>query len=184
MWNRRAIAKLANVDLLGDQRGPILAFDLDRDFARRLLRAVLALLDRQDLLARAHAAADLHLIGEAHFVGAVIDAAADARREAMLALLAVERKSEPAAADAAAGLAGVSKVLVADAPHYADQSPENLAALVVANAASHTHLLAAATTDPWRLGLIAALEAGAQVVLGLWLIAVAIAVRRASPDEP
>ena len=51
-----------------------------------------------------------------------------------------------AAADAAAGLAGVSKVLVADAPHYADQSPENLAALVVANAASHTHLLAAATT--------------------------------------
>ena len=51
-----------------------------------------------------------------------------------------------AAADAAAGLAGVSKVLLADAPHYADQSPENLAALVVANAASHTHLLAAATT--------------------------------------
>jgi electron transfer flavoprotein alpha subunit len=41
----------------------------------------------------------------------------------------------------------VSKVLVADAPHYADQSPENLAALVVANAASHTHLLAAATTS-------------------------------------
>jgi electron transfer flavoprotein alpha subunit len=45
-----------------------------------------------------------------------------------------------------AGLAGVSKVLVADAPHYADQSPENLAALVVANAAAYSHLLAAATT--------------------------------------
>jgi len=39
------------------------------------------------------------------------------------------------AAEAAARIAGVSKVLVADAAHYADQSPENLAALVVATAA-------------------------------------------------
>ncbi len=52
-----------------------------------------------------------------------------------------------AAADAAARLAGVSKVLVADAAHYADQSPENLAALVVATAAGYSHLLAAATTS-------------------------------------
>ena len=51
-----------------------------------------------------------------------------------------------AAAAAAARLAGVSKVLVADAAHYADQSPENLAALVVATAAGYSHLLAAATT--------------------------------------
>jgi hypothetical protein len=41
----------------------------------------------------------------------------------------------------------VSKVLVADAPHYADQSPENLAALVVAHAQAYGHLLAAATTS-------------------------------------
>ncbi|WP_313951953.1 electron transfer flavoprotein subunit alpha/FixB family protein [Accumulibacter sp.] len=51
-----------------------------------------------------------------------------------------------AAAEAAAKLAGVSKVLLADAPHYADQSPENLAALVVANAAAYAHIVAAATT--------------------------------------
>ena len=52
-----------------------------------------------------------------------------------------------AAADAAAKLAGVSKVLLADAAHYADQSPENLAALVVANAAAYAHIVAAATTS-------------------------------------
>jgi electron transfer flavoprotein alpha subunit len=52
-----------------------------------------------------------------------------------------------AAAEAAARIAGVSKVLVADAAHYADQSPENLAALVVANAADYGHMLAAATTS-------------------------------------
>jgi len=52
-----------------------------------------------------------------------------------------------AAAAAAARLAGVSKVLVADAAHYADQSPENLAALVVATAAGYSHVLAAATTS-------------------------------------
>jgi len=51
-----------------------------------------------------------------------------------------------AAAEAAARIAGVSKVLVADAGHYADQSPENLAALVVANAAAYACLLAGATT--------------------------------------
>jgi len=51
-----------------------------------------------------------------------------------------------AAADAAAKVAGVNKVLLADAPHYAEQSPENLAALVVANAAAYAHIVAAATT--------------------------------------
>ena len=40
-----------------------------------------------------------------------------------------------AAAAAAASIAGVAKVRVADAAHYADQSAENIAALVVANAA-------------------------------------------------
>jgi electron transfer flavoprotein alpha subunit len=51
-----------------------------------------------------------------------------------------------AAAEAAARIGGVSKVLVADAAHYADQSPENLAALVVANAAAYACLVAGATT--------------------------------------
>ncbi|WP_291995699.1 electron transfer flavoprotein subunit alpha/FixB family protein [Candidatus Accumulibacter sp. ACC003] len=51
-----------------------------------------------------------------------------------------------AAAEAAAKVAGVTKVLLTDAAHYADQSPENLAALVVANAAAYGHIVAAATT--------------------------------------
>jgi len=50
------------------------------------------------------------------------------------------------AAQAAAQLAGVTKVLVADAPHYAGQIAENEAALIVANAAGHTHILAPATS--------------------------------------
>ncbi len=51
-----------------------------------------------------------------------------------------------AAAEHAAGLAGVAKVLLVDAPHYADQGPENMAALIVAQAGAYSHVLAAATT--------------------------------------
>jgi electron transfer flavoprotein alpha subunit len=51
-----------------------------------------------------------------------------------------------AAAEAAAKVAGVSKVKVADAAHYADQTAENIAALVVANAAGYSHIVAPATT--------------------------------------
>ncbi|MBI4742055.1 MAG: electron transfer flavoprotein subunit alpha/FixB family protein [Betaproteobacteria bacterium] len=51
-----------------------------------------------------------------------------------------------AAAQAAARIVGVTKVCVADAAHYADQSAENLAALVVANAAGYRHIVAPATT--------------------------------------
>jgi electron transfer flavoprotein alpha subunit len=51
------------------------------------------------------------------------------------------------AAAAAARISGVDKVLLSDAPHYADQSPENVAALLVSIAASYSHLLAAATTS-------------------------------------
>lgn len=46
----------------------------------------------------------------------------------------------------AAKIVGVSKVLVADAPHYADQSPEYVSALVLAHAAEYSHILAPATT--------------------------------------
>ena len=49
------------------------------------------------------------------------------------------------AAQEAAGLQGVARVKVADAPHYASQTAENLAALVIANAAGYTHILAAAS---------------------------------------
>lgn len=51
-----------------------------------------------------------------------------------------------AAAAQAARLAGVSKVLLADAPHYAAQTAENLAALIVAHAAPYSHILAPAST--------------------------------------
>jgi len=49
-------------------------------------------------------------------------------------------------AEQAAKIEGISKVLMADAPHYADHSPENIAALVVAHAPEYSHLLASATT--------------------------------------
>ncbi len=51
-----------------------------------------------------------------------------------------------AAVEACANVAGVSRVKVADAPHYAEQGAENLAALVVAQAAGYTHVLSPATT--------------------------------------
>ena len=50
-----------------------------------------------------------------------------------------------AVAQAAAQVAGVKKVLVADAPHYANQLAENVAALVVSLAGGYTHILAPAT---------------------------------------
>jgi electron transfer flavoprotein alpha subunit len=54
--------------------------------------------------------------------------------------------SNAAAAAAEAGkLAGVTKVLLADAPHYADQGAENLAALVASLALDYSHVLAPAS---------------------------------------
>jgi electron transfer flavoprotein alpha subunit len=50
-------------------------------------------------------------------------------------------------AQQAAAVAGVAKVLVADAAHYGDQTAENLAALIVAQAGTYTHVLAAATSN-------------------------------------
>ena len=49
-------------------------------------------------------------------------------------------------AEAAAKVAGVGKVLVADAPHYEHPLAENLAPLVVKLAQEHSHVLAASTT--------------------------------------
>ncbi|MBL8258979.1 MAG: FAD-binding protein [Candidatus Competibacteraceae bacterium] len=50
-----------------------------------------------------------------------------------------------AVAQAAAKVAGVNKVLHADAPHYAHQLAENVAALVVGLAGGYSHILAPAT---------------------------------------
>ncbi|MCU0938392.1 MAG: FAD-binding protein [Burkholderiaceae bacterium] len=52
-----------------------------------------------------------------------------------------------AAAAAAAKVAGVTKVLVADAPHFANFLAENVAAQVLALARNYTHLVAAATAN-------------------------------------
>jgi electron transfer flavoprotein alpha subunit len=52
-----------------------------------------------------------------------------------------------AVAQAAAQIAGVAKVLVADAPHFADALAENVAAQVVALAGGYSHILAAATPN-------------------------------------
>ena len=52
-----------------------------------------------------------------------------------------------AAAAEAAKVAGVAKVRVADAAHYDAQTAENVAALVVANAAGYTHILAPSTAN-------------------------------------
>jgi electron transfer flavoprotein alpha subunit len=51
------------------------------------------------------------------------------------------------AADAAARIAGVAKVLLADAPIYAHRLAEDLAALVVKLAPGYSHVLAPATTS-------------------------------------
>ncbi|TWG79315.1 electron transfer flavoprotein alpha subunit apoprotein [Cupriavidus gilardii J11] len=50
-----------------------------------------------------------------------------------------------AAADAAAKIAGVSKVLLADAPHFAEGLAENVAEQVLAIASDYSHILAPAT---------------------------------------
>ncbi len=52
-----------------------------------------------------------------------------------------------AAADAAAGIAGVSRVLLADAAAYAHQLPESLAPLIAELGKKYSHVLAAATTS-------------------------------------
>jgi electron transfer flavoprotein alpha subunit len=67
-------------------------------------------------------------------------------------------------AQQAAKIAGVAQVLLADAPHYADQSAENVAALVLAHAAGYSHILApASTTGKNLLPRVAALLDVAQI---------------------
>src|SRR5690554_1605445 len=49
-------------------------------------------------------------------------------------------------AEEAAGIAGVSRVRYADAPHYEHELAENLAALALAHARRYSHLIAPAST--------------------------------------
>jgi electron transfer flavoprotein alpha subunit len=51
-----------------------------------------------------------------------------------------------AAAKQAAGIAGVSKVLMADAPHFDKMLAENIAPMIVSLAKSYSHIVATATT--------------------------------------
>ena len=51
-----------------------------------------------------------------------------------------------AAAQAAAKVSGVKKVLLCEAPHYEGSAPENVAALVLTIAEQYTHILAAASS--------------------------------------
>lgn len=67
-------------------------------------------------------------------------------------------------AQQAARVAGVAKVKVADAAHYGDQTAENLAALIHANAGGYTHILAASTSNGKNtLPRVAALLDSAQI---------------------
>jgi electron transfer flavoprotein alpha subunit len=52
-----------------------------------------------------------------------------------------------AVAEQASKVAGVAKVRVVDAAHYGDQTAENLAALIVANASGYSHIIAPATSN-------------------------------------
>lgn len=63
--------------------------------------------------------------------------------------LLVAGSNAAAAAEAASMVAGVYKVLLADAPHYSDQLAENIAALVVAivQVGCYSHVLAPATAS-------------------------------------
>jgi electron transfer flavoprotein alpha subunit len=63
-----------------------------------------------------------------------------------LVILVAGHNARPAA-EAAAAIPGVAKVLLADDPAYANRLAENLAKLVVALAGDYTHILAAATSS-------------------------------------
>lgn len=80
-----------------------------------------------------------------------------------ISILVAGRDCEPVA-DAAASIAGVSKVLLADDAAYEHQLPESVAALVVECAKAYSHILAPATTTGKNLmPRVAALLGVAQI---------------------
>ncbi|KAG1293437.1 hypothetical protein G6F64_013552 [Rhizopus arrhizus] len=72
--------------------------------------------------------------------GATRNAIAAAGKLGMPIHVLVAGAGAEAVADAAARIAGVQKVLLADAPHLGDGLAENLAAQAVAAAGGYTHL--------------------------------------------
>ncbi len=78
-------------------------------------------------------AATLHAVTAAQQIGGDID-------------LLVAGENCAAVAEAAAGIAGVSKVKVADNPNFGHHLAENVASLIVDQASDYTHVLASATT--------------------------------------
>lgn len=79
--------------------------------------------------------------------GATLNAIAAAARLARPIHVLVAGDGVQAVADAAAQVAGVDQVLLAQAPHLADGLPENLAAQAVALAGGYTHVFLAATAQ-------------------------------------
>ena len=79
------------------------------------------------------AAATLHAVTAAQQIGGDID-------------LLVAGENCAAVAEAAAGIAGVNKVKVADNPVFGHHLAENLASLIVEQSSEYTHVLASATT--------------------------------------
>lgn len=79
--------------------------------------------------------------------GATLNAIAAAARLGMPVHVLVAGGDAKAAADAAARVAGVEKVLLAQAPQLADDLPEAVAAQAVAVAADYSHLFLAATAQ-------------------------------------
>ncbi len=78
--------------------------------------------------------------------GATLNAVAAAAKIGSDIVVLVAGGGCAAAAQAAAKIAGVKKVLIADAPQYKDELAESLAALVVSIASGYSHIVAPATT--------------------------------------
>ncbi|MDO8348072.1 MAG: FAD-binding protein [Rugosibacter sp.] len=83
----------------------------------------------------------------AHLKAATLNAVAAAVKLGSEIHLLVAGSGCGAVAEQAAAVAGVTKVKVADAAHYADQTAENLAVLIHAHAGAYSHILAAATSN-------------------------------------
>lgn len=79
--------------------------------------------------------------------GATLNTVAAARKIGGDVHLLVAGQGVSPVAEAAARVAGVAKVLVADNAAYAHQLPENVAPLIVGLAAGYSHVLAPATTN-------------------------------------
>jgi electron transfer flavoprotein alpha subunit len=83
----------------------------------------------------------------AHLKGATLNTVAAAAKLGGDVHVLVAGNGAKAVAEAACGIAGVSKVLLADAPHLGDGLAENVAAQVLALAKDYSHILFPATAS-------------------------------------